>query len=244
MEEIAVLCLQELRRMGVRTEVIRDFETVSELMEGLGRPLSGANDPQKLLMTRANSFWVAGYSNDKETGKDKIVIGGGVRVDDLREESAQAFVGRSIGVLFGTKATAVEDASFEHQYWGRAAYVGSLTSNLATGLGRQSRFAVQLIMAYTHYRAFIEFGSEVNYCFLRQGDHSKAVTYGFMNAGCFPWRTEKPMYQDGNPGWLMTTRRDQLPSLMLSASRIIDQRLGVDDQLFPRIKVNNSAGGK
>lgn len=241
MEEIAVQCRQELRQMGVQTEVIRDLAAAPGLMEDLGRPLSAANDPSKFLMTQANSFFVAGYASVDGSENREIVIGSGVRVDDLNDESAQGFIARSIDVLFGVRATELEDPSFERQFWGRAAYVGSLTSNLSIGLGKRSKTAVQLIMAYTHYRAFIEYGSKVNYCFLRQSDHAKAVTYGFLNVGCFPWRTDRLMYPDGNPGWLMTTRRDQLPSLMLAASRIIDQRLGVNDQLFPRIEVNNAA---
>lgn len=229
-EKIAVQCVLELERMGLSVEVIQDFERIPELMERLGRPLGVANDPRTALMTQTNSFWIVGSRKQEVSGQYEPLIGCGVRVDDLGDEDVEAFISRSLQVLFGVRVTGVSADIFAGTKWGRAAYVGALTSSLTIGLGRSARKSVQLLMAYAHFRAMTDLNADVNYCFLRDKDASKGVTYGFLSADSFVWKTDRDIFNDGNPGWLMSTSNVQMPSLMLAASKLFSDRLSIDEQ--------------
>ncbi len=242
-EKIAVQCLLELECMGISVEVVQDFRRVPSLLAQLGRPLGAANNPEKILMTQTNALWVVGSRLDETQTELLPLIGCGIRVDDLGQEDVQSFVGRSIEVLFDVKVTGVTAEIFSGRRWGRAAYVGALTSGLTLGLGRSARKVVQLVMAYAHYRAFTDLGSDVNYCFLRQSDGGKGVTYGFLNAETFVWKTDELMFPDGNPGWIMSTSRGQAVSVMLAAASLLPQGLGVNQKLGLPAGISNTASG-
>ena len=220
-ERIAVMCLLELERMGLRIEVLQDFARVPAEMEALGRKLGIANDPRRLLLTKANAMWLVAYRTPEGAASEVPVIGFGIRLDDLGEEDAESFVARSLNVLFGAKVRAVRSDIFAGRRWGRAAYLGALTSGASVGLGRNTRKIIQLMTAYAHYRAFADLAADTTYCFLRAEDAAKGVAYGFMTADAFVWETEAPIFSDGNPGWVMSTRKRQMPSVMIAASRLL-----------------------
>ena len=242
-EKIAVRCLQEMERLGVELEVLKDFRRVPEVMSKLGRPLSSPSDPSQVLMTEANSFWIVGRRGDDISGLSEPVIGCGVRVDDLGSEDVETFIARSVEVLFGVDVLNVTSDAFAGRTWGRAAYIGALTSGVALGLGRDAKKIIQLLMTYTHYRAVTDLRADVNYCFLRQRDEAKGVMYGFLSAEQFVWQTSEDMYPDGNPGWIVTTSARQMPSLMIRASQLLSQSLSENQENDFTVEVASSAGG-
>ncbi|MEO0765183.1 MAG: hypothetical protein AAFY75_04125 [Pseudomonadota bacterium] len=242
-EKIAVQCLQEMERLGVQLEVVKDFRSIPAVMSQLGRPLSSPSDPSKVLMTEANSFWIVGRRVDEKTGQNKPVIGCAVRVDDLGCEDVESFISRSVEVLFGVNVLSVNSNAFSGRTWGRAAYIGALTSGVSLGMGRDAKKIIQLLMTYTHFRAVTDLRADVNYCFLRQRDEAKAVTYGFLSAEQFVWQTSKQMYSDGNPGWLVSTSASQVPSLMVRASRLLSQPFSENKQGEFSVEIADPAGG-
>ncbi|WP_299144074.1 hypothetical protein [uncultured Tateyamaria sp.] len=240
LEMIAVGCRAELRSMGVELRVSQNFEEIRGEFAQLDKDLGPAGDPASLLLTRANSFWIFAT-------KDGLpILGFAVRMDDLVDEDAQAFLIRSLHVIFGVHVTRTAFSIFAGRHWGKAAYFGDLKANIRNGLATDGGKIIRLAFAYAHYRAFTDFGSDIHYCFLRAKDRAKGASYGFLEGEPFDWETDRSIYQDGNPEWIMQTRRERLPSLLADAAKLLPQwegfavdkkqRLGVVDNSARRSK--------
>ena len=99
MERVAVECVIALERCGVTIEVVNDIERVRSFIFDLDGRVGAAIDPEQLLLTSGNSFWALAMRH----GRPLAAIG--VRVDDLGEDDAQAFLAQSVQVIFGVKVT-------------------------------------------------------------------------------------------------------------------------------------------
>ena len=218
-ERVAVECLIALEAMGVQLEVISDFGLIKDKLAAMNAKLGAANSHERLLLTSGNAFWVF------VSRKQMPFAAYGVRVDDLGNDDAQSFLDRSIQVIFGVNVTECHASIFSGHKWGRAAYFGGFVSSSAKGLGRTGGRIIQLMTAYGHHCAFQDLGAEVNYCFLRGSEGSRVLKYGFLEADPFVWSTDRPMYPDGNPEWIMRLPKDRMPALMASMSGLISHRL-------------------
>lgn len=236
-ELIAVLCRLELQRLGVELRIVQDLSEVVRLFGKLGKSLSKANDPERLLLTQRNSFSVFGFEDGEP------VMGFMVRIDDLGDEDAQSFLPRSIETIFGVKVLRAHCTPYAGRKWGRAAYFGDLKAKKRKGIGPTGRRVLELAIAYAHYRAFEHFDASLNYCFLRGVDVRNGVPYGFLEADPYVWETDRDLYPDGSPVWVMQLSRRRLPSLMAAVSLLLPDRFAIDQK--PRFKVvgENSASG-
>jgi hypothetical protein len=223
MEKIAVQCLLELEAMDFCVEVVSDVCEAQKRLAAYKGGEGSALDANNLLLTGANVFWVFA-SRSGET-----ILSSGVRVDDLGLEDAQSFLRRSIQVIFGVKVIGVRHCVFGGRRWGRAAYFGGLVSHTAKGLSREGRRAMELLAAYTQHCAFVDLGADVSYSFHRGADRHRGITYGFLRADPFLWETDKPMYADGNPEWVMQLSKEDLPSVLAHASRLFKYSLAKDN---------------
>ena len=239
-EMIAVGCRAELRSMGVELRITQEFEEVRDDFAQLDKDLGPAGDPKHLLLTRSNSFWIFASRGGVP------ILGFAVRIDDLGDESAQPFLARSIEVIFGVKVTRTAFGLFADRKWGKAAYFGELKANTGNGLNTDGGKIIRLAFAYAHFRAFTDFGSNIHYCFLRGSDKIKGGHYGFVQADPFDWETDRSIYQDGNPEWVMQTPKNRLPSVLAEVAKLMPQwqslavdkhqRLGVVDNPARRTK--------
>lgn len=236
LDRIAVECLIALEAVGVSVEIVSDFEGVPDVLAKFDAVLGPANNPERLLMTAGNSFWVFAHRAGEP------IAAFGVRVDDLGDEDAQAFLPKSIQVIFGVKVTGQLSDIYVGKRWGRAAYFGSFVSRTARGLSRDGRRIIQLLTAYVHHCAFRDLSADVNYCFLRGVDGSRGLSYGFMNADPFVWTTDRPMYKDGNPEWVMQLPRSRMPALMTSMSILMRHGFTEDQKSLYAVKVDHAAG--
>jgi len=214
-----VECEIALEAEGVTIEIVHDYERLSEMLAELDTAPGPAIDPQRLLLTRGNSFWVFAYRDGAP------LAAFGVRVDDLGDEDAQGFLPRSAQVIFDVKITGRTSDIFSERRWGRAAYFGGFVAKSARGLSKSGRRVIQLMTAYVHHRAFVDLDSDINYCFLRGEDGPRGLLYGFLHADPFVWTTDRPMYSDGNPEWVMQLPRHRMPALMTSMSLLMRDRL-------------------
>lgn len=242
LEMIAVGCRAELREMGVELVVSQRFDDVGEVFRILDtqnrKGLGKAGDPDHLLLTQGNAFWLIAMRGETP------ILGFAVRVDDLRGESADSFLARSIRVIFGASVKRAAFDLFAGRQWGRAAYFGDLKANTAQGLGPEGAKIIRLAFAYAHFRAFRDFDADVNYCFMRDSDRSKAFYYGFLEADPFDWETDENLYPDGNPEWIMQIPKERLPSLMAHVAKALPKWQGIAVDKKQRFGiVNNTAGG-
>ena len=238
MEKVAVKCLLELEAMGVRVDVISDPSKVANAISSLKSSTGAAYDDKRLLLTQTNTFWIVA------SREDQPVLAFGVRVDDLGQEDAQSFLSRSIEVIFGVKVSGVSHSIFQGKKWGRAAYFGGFQSTLAKGLSRDGSKVMQLLAGYAHHCAFVDLRSDVNYSFHRMSHGGRGLPYGFNHVDPFVWRTDRPMYPDGDPGWVMQLRSEDLPSVLAHCERLFSHRLTKDGEDFFPIEVNGSTGGQ
>lgn len=237
MERTAVECLHALEALGVRVEIVSDFAKVPVVLEKLDATLGPANNPSKLILTSANAFWVLAYRDDSP------IAAFGVRADDLGDDDAQTFLPKSIEVVFDVKVTRALSRIYQGQKWGRAAYFGGFVSKTAKGLSREGGRIVQLLTAYVHHCSMRDLEADVNYCFLRGADGFKGLSYGFLNADPFVWATDRPMYVDGNPQWVMHLTRDRLPALMTSMSMVLRSGFTENQHALFAVQVDNAASG-
>lgn len=239
MERLAVECVQNLEALGVNIEILTDFDRVPEILDALAADIGPANNPEKLLMTSANAFWVVAYRG----GEPMAAFG--VRADDLGMFDAQSFLPRSIEVIFDVKVEDCMSEVFAGRKWIRAAYFGGLISRLGRGggLGKDSVRIIQLMTAYAHHCAFRDLGSQVNYCFLRGGEGTRGLRYGFLDADPFVWQTDRPMYSDGNPEWVMQLPVDRASSLMASMSVLMQHRLAENKKPLRAVEIDHAARG-
>lgn len=235
-DRIAVECLQALERMGVTVEIISDYARLPEILEQLEGGVGLANDPQRLLLTSGNSFWVAAYE------KGVPIAAFGVRVDDLGDDDAQVFLPKSIEVIFGVKITGALSDIYSGQRWRRAAYFGGLVSRNARGLSSRGGKMLRLLTAYVHHCSFTDLGADVNYCFLRKQEGGRGLSYGFLEPGPFVWTTERPMYKDGNPEWVMKLSVQDLPKLMTAMSVLMRDGIAEDQQPGRIVQIKNATG--
>lgn len=216
-EMIAVRCLLELEAMGVRVDIVSDVRRARDLISPLRDGPGLAHDASRLLLSGANVFWALAYLDEK------LILAAGVRVDDLGSDSVQEFLARSIEVIFGVNVTGVSHDVFEGRKWGRAAYFGGFTAETARGLGRSGARLIQLLAAYVHHCSFLDLGADINYSFHRGSDSQRGIPYGFLGADPFIWSTDRPMYEDGNPVWVMQLPREKLPSVLVHASNLLKE---------------------
>lgn len=237
MERTAVECLIALESLGFEIEIVSDFSRVANVLSSLESEIGAAHDHRRLLLTPGNAFWVFAHRCGRP------VAAFGVRMDDLGGENAELFLQRSIEVVFDVSVTKRRSDIFARATWGRAAYFGGFVSKAARGLSKEGRYMIQLLTAYVHHCAFRDLGSDVNYCFLRGADCSRGVPYGFLQADPFVWETNRPMYSDGNPEWVMQLSRERMPSLMTAMAELLRQRFAENQQsLFP-VEIKNAASG-
>jgi len=226
-----------LEAMGVVIEIVSDFERVPSFLAELDADYGSAHNPEKLLMTSTNSFWAFARRDDEP------IAAFGVRVDNLGDESAGAFIPRSIKVIFGVNVIDSVSDIYEGAKWGKAAYFGGFVSRTARGLSQEGRRIIQLMTAYVHHCVFRDLDADVNYCFLRGGDGSRGLAYGFLHADPFVWMTDRPMYPDGNPEWVMQLSRERMPALMTAMSILMRHRFAEDQEPLYSVKINHAAGG-
>lgn len=228
-ELIAVRCRLELEKMGLRLRLVRDLSEMAHLYEQLEKPISAAANSQRLLLTYGNCFSIFCFEGSTP------VLGFVVRIDELAGEDAASFLPRSIETIFQVKVVASTSNMFAGQMWGRCAYFGDLKAAKRTGLGSAGKKILRLATAYAHYRAFNDYGTDTHYCFLRGVDARNGVPYGFLEADPYVWETDKDLYKDGSPEWVMQLSKKRLPALMSSMRFVLPELLAVDDK--PRLEV-------
>jgi len=236
-EMIAVKCRLELEALGVELRLVQDHAEIIKLIDQLDKRIGPASDPNRLLLTQSNSFCVFVFNGDSP------VLGFAVRLDDLGAEDAQSFLPRSIETIFGVRVTEARHEVFAGKRWGRSAYFGDLKSSTSRGLSADGRKIIRLSTAYAHYRAFNDFNADTNYCFLRGSDVRNGVPYGFLKATPFVWETDRRIYSDGNPEWVMQLSQSDLPSMLASVSALLPKRVAVKNKPLLGISEVKSASG-
>lgn len=235
-EFLAVKCRVALERVGIQIKLVTDFREAQRLMEKLDKTIGPALDAHSLLLTERNSLFVFALNGGEP------VLGLGLRLDDWGTEDADSFLKRSIEVIFGVRIKRTRFDIFSKKRWGRAVYVGELKSISNNGISPIHAKILRLTFAYAHFRAFTDLQADTTYCFLRRGDARKAVAYGFLSNAPFVWDTDRTMYPDGNPEWVMHLRAGQLPCLLASVSPIISEWLAIDEQDIFTVSGNAKTG--
>lgn len=236
-ELIANMCLIQLRAMGIDVEITNDHARSFDLMEQLKKPIFAANSPEKLLLTRKNSFFVFALKENKP------IAGFGVRVDDLGDEDVQSFLPRSIEMIFDVKVVSSDYDVFAGCMWGKAAYFGNLGAVNASGLGSSGKSVLRLLTGYIHHRVTVDLGADTAYCILRERDLIKSKAYGFLDASPWVWQTDKLVFPDENPGWIGHLQADRRGALMASLSNFLTNSLAADEKSLSAVPVRNVAGG-
>lgn len=200
------------------------------MLAAMGKTPSPMLDPSRNTFTYNNSLWMFALAGGTP------VIGGGVRVDDLGSEPIGSFLSRTLSVTFGVQPASSDWSVLSDGLSGRIAYFGDLGASTINGLNTLGATMIRLFMAYGHYRVLADLKTDSAYCFLRESERRRAVNYGFLDTDPFVWPTDKPMYKDGNPGWIAHLRKERLPALMASVSGDLDNALAINEK--PLVALN------
>ncbi|MBY6055406.1 hypothetical protein [Leisingera daeponensis] len=217
MARIAIRCEQEL---GLKVRQVFDLQEVAEILKGLEKGyLSPILDPAKNDFTPANSFWLVA---ENETGP---VMAGGVRCDDLRDVDVKTYWNNHLVRTFGIEPRQ-NGLSFPIDVLqGRVAYFGDLKSTNAIGLSKAGRSKLRFFTAIGHYLTCQEFRPDVTYCFIQEADAMRGTpsNYGFLQLQPFFYSWDRQPYPSGKPEWVASLRRSDVPQLMASVERLIEE---------------------
>lgn len=222
-EKLAVQCLLDLEAGGVDVEVATDLRRISDVLSERDTGAGAALDERALLLTQKNVLWFFARR------EQKLLCAFGVRVDDLGGEDVQSFLTRATEVVFNVNVVGETSRIFEGRRWGRAAYFGGFTASTQRGLGGDTSWVFQLLSAYAHHCAFVDLQSDVNYSFHRAADVNRAIYYGFNRVDPFVWKTDRNMYEDGNPAWVNQRHKEDMPALLAQARQMFRFRLTKND---------------
>lgn len=220
MARIAVNCEKQL---GLKVRQVFDFQEVTEILKGLEKGyLSPILDPAKNDFTPSNSFWLVA---ENETGP---VMAGGVRCDDLRNVDIKTYWNNHLSRAFGLEPRQ-DGLDFPGDVLqGRVAYFGDLKSTNAIGLSKAGRSKLRYFTAIGHFLTCEEFQPDVTYCFIQEADAMRGTpsNYGFLHLHPFFYSWDKQPYPSGKPEWVASLRRSDLPQLMASVERLIEESAG------------------
>lgn len=229
LEFVANRCRMQLMAMGIDLKVVRDINETRDLYERLGKDLSPAADPNRLLLTQGNCFAIFGLVDGDP------IFGFVVRVDDLGDEDAQSFIPRSVETIFGVKITGQSCDVYRGQKWGRVGYFGDLKSLHHKGLKTRGGMALRLASTYAHFRAFTDLNTQMHYCFLRISDYRNGIPYGFLETGPYIWESDKDLYADGSPAWIGQLSVSKMPELAASMYQLLPDLLHEDQKPFFKV---------